>query len=433
VVKLDTAYCNYSLRPSLLMTLRSHEMVLEKTGSVIGYRDPTDWLVWHIKRAVKASAITFTGNVQDVPPGVVASFIECVGGRHLLTVEFRHISGDSLSVFKALSLNCTSLRSLCIYSCNNITGIEDVIRGCSASLRSIAIDRSAFVSIDFTGVQLPSMRRLELAQMDGGDVANSVENLARCCGGLTEVVLTGMQVSDAYLAVLETHAESLVRVHLDVHNVDRLRMAALERLAPRCCNISELILWLTNRADAVLEAFVKAATQLRALFLDGDELTSAQLSIVATHCGNRLRRLHVGTGLALNAQHGFLDLAKHCTALGFLRCSCEAEHSDYGEFLQLVKAQKGLLSIDCSELHISDAYLATLADSCAKLQHIVLTGTTGYTVGGLMRLIDGCKCLRRVQVRVDDPVITEIARQMWVRINPAVKFVLTEEPQCTWL
>jgi hypothetical protein len=433
VVKLDTAFCNYGLRPSLLMTLRSHEMVLEKTGSVIGYRNPTDWLAWHVKRAVKASTITFTGNIQDVPPGVLTDFIECVGGQHLSTVEFRHVSGDSRSLFCALSSNCRSLRSLCIYYCSNINGVEDVIRGCSATLRSIAIDRSAFVSLDFTGVQLPSMRRLELSQMDGGEVATSVENLVRCCDGLTEVILTGIEISDACITILETHAESLVRVHLDVHNVDRSRIVALERVGPRCCNISELFLRLTNHADGVLKGFVKAATQLRALFLDGDELTSAQLSIVATHCGNRLRRLHIGPGLAMNAQRGFLELAKHCTALEFLRCSCEAEHSDYSEFLQLIKAQKGLLSIDCSELTISDAYLATLADSCVKLREITLTGTTGYTVAGLMRLIDGCKCLRRVQVRVDDPVITEIARQMWVRINPAVKFVLTEEPQCIWL
>jgi hypothetical protein len=431
VVKLDTAYCNHELRPPFLAILRSPEVVLKETGSADAYNYPTDWLVWHTQRGVKASTISFAENAVTVPACVVINFIETVGGEHVSTFIFHDFSGDTQPFFSALSRNCQSLRILCVCNCGDTIGVEKVLRCCSLNLRSLFIAGSAFDCFEFFGLQLPSMKRLKLEENHGFNVAWNTETILRGCGALTEVILMEVEVSTACIKALERHAESLVRLDLQAYNPNSITVEALARLGQRCRNMRNLFLALPDDADAVVEAFVKTATKLDKLGLYGD-VTNAQLSAVATQCGNRLRHLYVGVELATQTKLGFLELAKHCTALESLCCYYEGEHSYKDEFLQLIGAQKGLLSIDCGESVINDVYLETLATNCPLLQDIILVDSTGYTAAGMMRLIDGCKHLNYVQVGQYDPEITQLARVMWARINPSVTFIYADEPQRCW-
>jgi hypothetical protein len=80
VARLDTTYCNHTLRPRLLAALRSPEVVLSKTGRTHGFKTPTAWMKWHTQRDVKASELVLARNVGDVFSEISASFIAAVGG-----------------------------------------------------------------------------------------------------------------------------------------------------------------------------------------------------------------------------------------------------------------------------------------------------------------------------------------------------------------
>jgi hypothetical protein len=76
VARLDTMYCNHTLRPRLLAALRSSVVVLSKTGCTNGFKTPTAWMKWHTQRDVKASELVLARNVDDVFPGICASFLQ---------------------------------------------------------------------------------------------------------------------------------------------------------------------------------------------------------------------------------------------------------------------------------------------------------------------------------------------------------------------
>jgi hypothetical protein len=148
---------------------------------------------------------------------------------------------------------------------------------------------------------------------------------------------------------------------------------------------------------------------------------------VATHWGNHLRHLF----LSIPAEVEITSLTKHCTALESLCCYGAGEGS-HSTVVRFIAAQKGLLSLNVKSLSITDPYLEALVDNCPKLQEILLQGTTIYTAAGLMKLVDACPHVRRVQVGADDPMVTEMVRLLWARVRPGVKFDYSAIAQACW-
>jgi hypothetical protein len=425
VARLDTTYCNHTLRPRLLTVLRSTELVLSKTGRANGYKTPAAWLKWHAERGVKASAFVLARNISDVFPEIIASFLAAVGGSKLRTVIAHNLEADVQTLFGMMAITCKFVECLCAYDCPSLLGVEALIRCCSASLTSIVVEQSVFSMDKFEVLRLPNV---QLLRLKGKCAPLQITNLLRCCVSVVEVVLDNLIVEDTCIETLEGYAERLTRLYLKVIGVSG---AALIRLGSRCSRLRSLFLRVPSSAEEVVETFVKTASQLSSVGLKG-HVTDEALCAVASQCGNRLRHLFVGVldeGLA--GEVGVAALSKHCTALESLRCSCVAKGS-HARIVGFIAAQKGLLSLNVKSLSITDAYLQALGDNCPKLQEILLSGTTGYTATGLMRLIEGCPNIGRVQVGADDPIVNEMVRLLWAKVRPGVIFDHSAIAQACW-
>jgi hypothetical protein len=432
LAKLDSAFCNYISRPVLLTTLQSPELVLRETGSTDGYENLSGWMKWHTLRSVKAEINKLAGGTDEAALDIVGGFIGTVGGSKLSTAVFCDMSKTDSPICHMMLVNCRTLKNLCAEECEELNGLESLIQSCSSSLNSLTVENTAIDIFNFNNLKLPSMRMLKLV-----DSCNSedVRKLLQCCNQLSEVVISNdADVTDSCLDALEAHAESLTRLELRSSFAAGVSNAALTRLGVHCVNLRKLFLTVFEDSDRVVEAFVKAAGRLDTLGVNA-HITDQLLTLVATHCGPRLRHLYVDGSGALYSEVGLAALTKHCTLLQSLRYltgTLEAGAERCTGYVNLISAQTGLLSIDFTNLAIADSLLEALADRCPQLQEIVLSSAVLYTAAGLLRLINGCKKLRRVQLTEDDSDIPELVRLLWAQITPAVKFDYSAEPQRCW-
>jgi hypothetical protein len=427
VAKLDSACCNHVQRPQFLKTLRAPEVVVDETGyTVTSMWRYTSWLKWRALRAVKSAAITFA-DLTTVPLGLLADFVASVGGSNVATVVFKGRFCDNVhSVLCMMSITCKSVRHFCSLECGALRGIDVLLRRCSASLQSIAICGSSLSLMTSKDMELPHVKMLKVV---GDCRSDAVLQLLTCCGQLEQVILQHVELSEACTAALEARVAGLTR--LDLEDTKGATGAMLARLGSHCHSLRRVSLTVPESTTGVVEVF--AATHLHTVSLTG-YVTVEAFRALAIHCGDRLRRICIDSTHGLqHPEEGFRVLAEHCTALEALCCyDYNNLEMDTKEFLQLIEAQKGLLSIDLVGLIISDYVLDTLATSCPLLKEILLSGAEGYTGDGLMYLIDGCPDLQRVHVFEEDTIISYTVRQLWARINPKVKFILHAEVQSCW-
>jgi hypothetical protein len=429
IARLDTACCNHVQRSHLLKALKAPELFVEETGCAASmWYTPHSWLKWRALRAVKTSTITFE-DIATVPLDVIADFVASVGGTHVDTVVFKGSCSDRLqSVLCMMSITCKSIRHFCSVGCVDLKCIDVLLRRCSTSLESIAMHGSSLSLMNYKQMQLPNVKMLRVVGDCSSDV---VYQLLKRCGQLEQVILQNQfEISDACIAALEARAANLTRLELE--DVKGTTGAALARLGGGCRNLRKLFLTVPESTAEVVEVFVATATQLHTVGLGGD-LTAEALRAVATHCGKRLRRTHIDFTQGHWPEEGYRVLTEHCTALESLCCyDYENDAQDSEEFLQLIAAQKGLLSIDFAGLTIADEVLDALATNCPHLKEIMLTEATGYTEDGLMRLIEGCPDLQWVHVSNEDTIINYMVRLLWARVKPEVKFVNGRELQSCW-
>jgi hypothetical protein len=442
MAKLDTAYSNRTLRPLFLATLRLSEFVLKETGRSNRCCNSAGWMGWHARRGVKAAVVTLRhDNIAEWSS--FAGLVRAIAGVTLTTLVFDGTDMDLVPLFYMMAVNCCSVRNLCFDGCKVVTGVDVFLRSCSASLQAITLARSTLDMSDFSGIQLPNMRKLKLV----GDChdAESVCSVLRCCVGLSEVYLRCVRLSDACIEALEGHAASLTRLTiLDPGTIRKVRNAgsvyvrtvsdaALVRLAQRCTNLASLHLTTPNLPVEVLETFFRAAPRLNSVTLLGSN-TGETLKAVAVHCGSRLRHLRISVSdVTLELPGAIEALITHCTALESLCYYVDVKESTRDDgYLQLIAAQKELLSIDFADESVTDAHLKTVADNCPQLQEILLYDAKGYTAAGLIRVINTCKNLKRVQANEDDKVINEVVRLLWRQVNPRVCFDYTDSRHPCW-
>jgi hypothetical protein len=429
LTKLDTAHCNHALRQTLLEILRSSKLVISGIGSSAGYANPTDWLTWHTRRAVKVSAITFCIDMNDVPVDVLMAALGTVVGNHVSSVTFSYLDDGMRHLLFIAVVGCKLVKHLCLLDCVDSAGIRAVILNWSQALRTFSAERSNVQFSYIGGLKLPSVRKIKLVECFEAD---DVRTLLQCTCQLTEVILEHMRLADVCLVALEAHAVYLTRLELDeVYGVGGV---ALVKLGKLCSSLRVLFLTVPHDADGVVEAFVATATQLTTLGMRG-RIDDSSLIAVTKHCGNRLRHLCVEiTAGEQQPVNGLAALAQHCTALQSLCCYHGIYATQNHHVLHVITAQKGLLSIDFSGLNITDAFLEEIPRSCTQLQEILLLGSSGYTAAGIMQLIRGSRSLRRVQVEEDHHLITELVRLTWSELNRGVRFDHSDkdEAQTCW-
>jgi hypothetical protein len=423
LANLDSAYCNYASRPAFLMTLRSPELYVLHTGSDVGYEDTTGWLKWHTRRGVKPSVIELAGNVTDVPLAVIAHFSGTVCGDRVASLIFSGITSNACPMFCMMGVSCKSVTTVYVRGCKDLSGLDVLISHCSSTLQTITFEHSTLNIADMDFEKALAVRSLKVVNCKG-----SVHSVLQCCVRLTEAIFIRAPLADCCLGVLEAHADGLTRLELE--DVEDVSGPALQGLGRCCRNLHSLSLTIPPDNEVVV-TFIQTATRLQALALRG-RITDAALHAVAMHCDGRLRHLAVliAEDLALSA--GLTALATRCTALESLSCYYEEDDTLDSYILHLTVAQKGLLSIDFRNQDITDVLLIAVAVNCPLLEEVLLFKTTGYTAAGLVRLIDGCKRLQRVQVFREDSLITELVRAMWVRANPRLVFEYVDLPHARW-
>jgi hypothetical protein len=423
LAKLDSAYCNYASRPAFLMTLRAPELYVLHTGSEVGYEDTTGWLKWHTRRGVKPSVIELAGNVTHVPLAVIAHFSGTVCGDRVASLIFSGITSDACPMFCMMGVSCKSVTTVYVRGCKDLSGLAVLISRCSSTLQSITFKHSTLNIANMDFEKALAVRSLKVVDCEG-----SVHSVLQCCVNLNEAIFIRAPLADCCLGVLEAHADGLTRLELE--DVDDVSGPALQRLGRCCHNLRSLSLTIPSADNEVVVTFIQTATRLQALALRG-RITDAALLAVAMHCDGRLRHLAVFMSVdPLSA--GLTALATRCTALESLSCYYEEDDTLDSYILHLTVAQKGLLSIDFRNQDITDVLLTAVAVNCPLLEEVLLFKTTGYTAAGLVRLIDGCKRLQRVQVSREDSLITELVRAMWVRANPRLVFEYVDLPHARW-
>jgi hypothetical protein len=443
MTRLDTAYSNHTRRPLFLATLRSPEFVLQETGRRNCCYNSAGWMAWHALRGVKAAALTLReGNIAEWSS--FAGLVRAIGGATLTTLVFDRTDMNLSPLFYMMAVNCCCVRNLCFVGCCGfVNGIDVFLRSCSASLQAITLVRSTLDMSVFCSIQLPNMRKLKLV----GDCydAESVCSLLRCCVGLSEVYLRCVKLSDACIEALEGHATSLTRLTiLDPGTIRNVRDAgsvyvrnvsdaALIRLARRCTILDSLHISTPNLPEEVLKTFFRAAPRLNRVTLLGSN-SGETFKAVAVHCGSRLRHVRISVSdVTLKLPGAIEALITHCTTLQSLRYCVNVKESTRDDgHLQLIAAQKGLLSIDFSGESITDAHLKTVADNCPQVEEILLYRTEGYTAPGLIGIISACKNLKRVQVDKYNEVINEAVRLLWRHLNPKVSFNFSDPMHPCW-
>jgi hypothetical protein len=430
VGKLDTAFCNRGQRSVLLTILQSTEAVVERSGCEYGYTHPNIWMNWHSQRKVKASTIIFAVlHSKDCSGEAMARFIAAVGGGHVKAVSFQDLSGDLRPLFCMLAVTCPSIKDIRVEQCMKLHGINVLVQCSSATLRSVSIKDCILDTAEIEGLHLPNLERLEL---DGFFDTDLALNCLRSSNRLTALSIVTVAFTDSCLEAIETHADRLTWLDLVTsrHNAKRVSAAVLTRLGSRCRNLRHLNLTIPKSAKSVVPSFLIAAPQLDTLGLIGVEADLA-LDAVALYCGSRLRHLRIELEEAELSEGGFSSLARHCTALVSL-CWLGISDGPNDQALNLMRVQKGLRSMDFTNVPIADTFLRTLADKCPQLQEIILNEASGYTVAGVVRLVRGCKHLQHIQVYSDEEVITEQVRARCQSINPRLKFEQSLVGQSCW-
>lgn len=316
---------------------------------------------------------------------------------------------------------CHQLEKLDLCQCPNITNkfLVAVARNCP-NLTDISIESCSSIGnegLAAVGQFCQNLKSISIKNCPGVGDQGIVGLISRAGSALTKFKLQALNITDVSLAVIGHYATAVTDLTLaSLHNVtergfwvmgnghglQRLRSLivtacrgatdlGLESLGKGCPNLKQLCIRSSAfLSDGGLVSFMKSARSLESLQLEEcHRITLAGLYGLVVGCGDKLK------SLALTNCWGFKDF-------------------DFGS--PQVSPCKSLRSFSVRNCPgFGDACLVALGKICPHLQQVELSGLTGITDEGLLRLLECCEAgLVKVNlsgcINLTDQVVSAMAK-----------------------
>lgn len=375
------------------------------------------YLKWRIIRLIKARSFRLDWNQRGYELGMILSdlvkFFRLTGER-LSTIELSFTGEDSAPFSVLVASHCSNLSHLALDECC-LDGLDAITHSCGR-LHTLTIENCTAHYPMPMAMDCPQLRVLRVIGSEGVSIPALVSNAPH----LTELWLTNTDATDS-LEELRTELQELKVLY--VERCPRASDNALVHTAQYCPNIDTLELrdCQLRIADVTLQAFAAHCPRISTLRVAG-RFTVAALTAVAS----RVTLLHLDVSVAGDADiQEWQVLAQRCCSLKSLRLCVPTGMPVV--ITCMVKHATQLQQLAVQSMPVGDHDLSALVESnSATLTDFCLLRCQGYSHAGILKVIDGCPHLRRVQVGSGDAVVTPLVRELWMRLRPGLVIVNKE-------
>jgi hypothetical protein len=248
---------------------------------------------------------------------------------------------------------------------------------------------------------LPNLKHLDLNCMEAGHAAHDVlqsvlhpnlEELHLHIARFSYVAAELIPHSCAKLRFLCTTNDNL----LDDDRLETIANGCPELQGVRFTNVESI-------TDQSVEVLVTKCRKLRLLGLSGMEVHDSTLQLIASHCGDRLVALEIGSYHAITAE-GTAAIATNCTSLKAFsvgNSNMFLDSEEVGALAGLLIHCKTLRELNVADCRFTEVGFDRLSECLPSIEHFTMHCTECEGACAFLRLLRNCKNLRTLAVEVD--------------------------------